>query len=55
MTRIIFRSHQGTVIDRLRDLYARRLAWCEPKDPFRMALVRARLDSQRATSAYKHL
>jgi hypothetical protein len=54
VTRIIVRSYQGTVIDRLRDLYARRLAWCAPNDPSRMALVRARLDSQRATSAYKH-
>ena len=54
VTRIIVRSHQGMVIDRLRDLYARRLAWCETKDPSRMALVRARLDTQRATSAYKH-
>ncbi|HKY74639.1 MAG TPA: hypothetical protein VJS45_00755 [Acidimicrobiia bacterium] len=54
VTRIIVRSFQGTVIDRLRDLYARRLAWCAPGDPSRMALVRARLDTQRATSAYKH-
>lgn len=54
VTRIIVRSYQGTVIDRLRDLYARRLAWCAPADPSRMTLVRARLDTQRATSAYKH-
>jgi hypothetical protein len=54
VTRIIVRSYQSTVIDRLRDLYSRRLAWCPPDDPSRMALVRARLDSQRATSAYKH-
>jgi len=53
VTRIIVRSYQSTVIDRLRDLYSRRLAWCPPGDPSRMALVRARLDSQRATSAYK--
>lgn len=53
VTRIIVRSYQGTVIDRLRDLYARRLAWCAPTDPSRMTLVRARLDTQRATSAYK--
>jgi hypothetical protein len=54
VTRIIVRSYQGTVIDRMRDLYARRLAWCPPDDPSRMTLVRARLDTQRATSAYKH-
>jgi hypothetical protein len=54
VTRIIVRSYQSTVIDRLRDLYSRRLAWCAPKDPSRMTLIRARLDSQRATSAYKH-
>jgi len=28
--RIIVRSFQGTVNDRLRDLYSRRLAWCAP-------------------------
>jgi hypothetical protein len=54
VTRAIVRSYQSTVIDRLRDLYSRRLAWCAPDDPSRMTLVRARLDSQRATSAYKH-
>jgi hypothetical protein len=54
VTRAIVRSYQSTVIDRLRDLYSRRLAWCPPDDPSRMTLVRARLDSQRATSAYKH-
>jgi hypothetical protein len=54
VARIIVRSYQSTVSDRLRDLYSRRLAWCAPDDPSRMALVRARLDSQRATSAYKH-
>lgn len=54
VTRVIVRSYQSTVIDRLRDLYARRLAWCPPADPSRMTLVRARLDAQRATSAYKH-
>ena len=54
VVRAIVRSYQSTVIDRLRDLYSRRLAWCAPGDPSRMTLVRARLDSQRATSAYKH-
>lgn len=54
VTRLIVRSYQSTVIDRLRDLYSRRLAWCPPGEPSRMALVRARLDTQRATSAYKH-
>jgi len=54
ITRIIVRSYQGTVIDRLRDLYSRRLAWCSPTDPSRMTLIRARLDAQRATPAYKH-
>ena len=54
VAKIIVRSYQSTVIDRLRDLYSRRLAWCAPDDPSRMTLVRARLDSQRATSAYKH-
>ena len=50
VTRIIVRSYQSTVIDRLRDLYSRRLAWCAPGDPSRRELVRARLDSQRANS-----
>lgn len=54
VTRVIVRSYESTVIDRLRDLYSRRLAWCPPADPSRMALIRARLDTHRATSAYKH-
>jgi hypothetical protein len=54
VTRAIVRSYQGTVIDRLRDLYSRRLAWCPPKDPSRGTLLRARRDSDRATTAYKH-
>jgi hypothetical protein len=54
VTRAIVRSYQGMVIDRLRDLYSRRLAWCPPKDPSRGTLLRARRDSDRATAAYKH-
>jgi hypothetical protein len=54
VTRALVRSYQATVIDRLRDLYSRRLAWCPPNNPSRSSLLRARRDSDRATTAYKH-
>ncbi len=50
---IIVRGYQGQVIDSVRDLYARRLAWMPAHDPSRMSMVRARLDVERATPAYK--
>jgi hypothetical protein len=50
---VIVRGHQGQVIDSIRDLYARRLAWVPAGDPSRMAMVRARLDVERAMPAYK--
>lgn len=53
LIRFIVRSHQGQVFDAIRDLYARRLAWMPASDPSRMALVRARLDVERATLSYK--
>ncbi|MBV9662664.1 MAG: hypothetical protein JOZ37_01770 [Actinobacteria bacterium] len=51
--RYIVRSHQSHVISSIRDLYARRLAWAPVGDPARVALVRARIDADRATSTYK--
>jgi hypothetical protein len=51
--RFIVRSHESHVIDSVRDLYARRLAWVPVHDPARTALVRARLDAERATQSYK--
>lgn len=49
----IVRSHQSHVITSIRDLYSRRLAWAAVGDPARIALVRARIDADRATSTYK--
>ena len=51
--RYIVRNHQSHVIDSIRDLYARRLAWIPTGDPSRLSLVRARLDAQRTSSTYK--
>jgi hypothetical protein len=51
--RFIVRSHQGRVIDSVRNLYTRRLAWWPAGDPDRLAFVRARLDAERATPSYK--
>jgi hypothetical protein len=51
--RYVVRRHQTQVVEALRDLYARRLAWTPVGDPSRMTLVRARLDVERATPSYK--
>lgn len=51
--RFVVRRHQTQVIEALRDLYTRRLAWIPQGDPYRWVLVRARLDVERATPSYK--
>ena len=51
--RYIVRNHQTHVVDSIRDLYARRLGWIPGGDPARIALVRARLDVERASPPYK--
>lgn len=51
--RFIVRTHQNHVIDAIRELYTRRLAWIPAGDPWRMVLVRARLDTERARDAYR--
>lgn len=51
--RFIVRTHQNHVIDAVRDLYTRRVAWVPTGDPARITLVRARLDAERASDAYK--
>lgn len=53
VTRFIVRNHQADVVDAIRNLYTRRLAWFEPNDPNRMAMVRARLDAERVSTTYK--
>jgi hypothetical protein len=53
VTRFIVRSYQGEVIDAMRNLYARRLAWSAPGDSSRLLLLRARNDAERVTAAYK--
>jgi hypothetical protein len=51
--RFIVRTHEAHVIDAIRDLYARRLGWVPTGDPTRLAVIRARLDVERATPSYK--
>jgi hypothetical protein len=51
--RYIVRNHQTHVANSMRDLYTRRLGWIPSGDPSRLALVRARLDIERALPAYK--
>jgi hypothetical protein len=53
VTRFIVRNHQADVVDAIRNLYIRRLAWFDAKDPARMAMVRARLDAERVSTTYK--
>ncbi|MEY2431012.1 MAG: hypothetical protein QOC92_737 [Acidimicrobiaceae bacterium] len=53
VTRFIVRNHQADVVDAIRNIYTRRLAWCRPDDPSRMPMIRARLDSERVASTYK--
>ena len=53
VTRFLVRNHQADVIDAIRNLYTRRLAWCGPDDPSRMPMIRARLDAERVALTYK--
>ncbi|MEY2423678.1 MAG: hypothetical protein QOI95_3745 [Acidimicrobiaceae bacterium] len=53
VTRFIVRNHQADVVDAIRNLYTRRLAWFAPDDPSRMPMIRARLDAERVASTYK--
>lgn len=50
--RFIVHQHQSHVLEAIRDLYTRRVAWMPARDASRMALVRARLDVERAGAAY---
>ena len=51
--RYIVRTHQTHAVDAIRELYARRIAWMRPDDQYRMLLIRARVDIERAAPAYK--
>ena len=53
VTRFLVRNHQADVVDAIRNLYVRRLAWCAPDDQSRLPLVRARLDVEKVASTYK--
>jgi len=53
VTRFLVRNYQADVIDAIRNLYTRRLAWCAPGDPSRMSMIRARLDAERVATTYK--
>jgi hypothetical protein len=53
VTRFIVRNYQADVIDAVRNLYSRRLAWFRPGDNGRMAMLRARRDADRVADGYK--
>lgn len=53
VTRFLVRNHQADVADAIRNLYTRRLAWFDAKDPMRLTMIRARLDAERVSSTYK--
>lgn len=53
VTRFLVRNHQADVVDAIRNLYTRRLAWSAPDDPSRLPLVRARLDAEKVAATYK--
>lgn len=52
-TRFIVRNYEADVIDAIRNLYTRRLAWCAPDDPGKPLLLQARREVERATPTYK--
>jgi hypothetical protein len=51
--RYVVRRHQHQVVEALRDLYSRRLGWVPAGDKARSVLLRARLDVERSSAAYK--
>ena len=51
--RYVVKRHENQVIESLRDLYSRRVAWVPPGSPERSMILRARLDVERAREAYK--
>ncbi len=51
--RFIVRQHQGELVDAIRNLYDRRLAWSPAEDPIRYVLLRASRDMHRVTVTYK--
>jgi hypothetical protein len=53
VARFIIRSHQATVIDAIRLLYARRESSCLAQDPARPMLSRARIHAERVAQGYK--
>ena len=53
IVRYLVRSHQAQVIDGVRDVYVRRLAWMPRGTPGRLDLARARIDVERAMPAFK--
>ncbi len=53
VARFIVRNHQSTVIDAIRQLYARRESSCLAEDPARPLLSRARIHAERVAQGYK--
>ena len=52
IVRFLVRSHQREVIEGIRDVYVRRLAWMPRGEPGRLDLARARIDVERAMPAF---
>lgn len=53
VTRFIVKNHQADAINAIRNLDARRLAWCASNDPARPVLIKARLDAERVREGYQ--
>lgn len=51
--RFIVRQHQAKLVDRIADLYERRVSWAAPGDPMRERLLLAATDVRRVADNYK--
>jgi hypothetical protein len=51
--RFIVRKHQAKLVDRIGDLYERRIAWSPPRSPERQRLFMAARDVRRVAETYK--
>jgi hypothetical protein len=51
--RFIVRQHQAKLVDRIGDLYERRIAWADPRSPERARLFMAARDVRRVAETYK--
>lgn len=51
--RFIVKQHQAKLVDRIGDLYERRIAWSDPRSPERQRLFMAARDVRRVAETYK--